>query len=132
MRPREQQVTESVVQAFASEFPSDVLLVRGGPPLDPDAQVPSDAPMLVVDYTFDWARGNTLSTKPPTVFAGFNFSFDASFTVPQVAPLKVSTKARKVAEIWKLKAGDMSREDYEQKIYDAMLDSAFDQLAGKS
>jgi hypothetical protein len=131
MRPREQRVAESVVQAFASEFPADVLLLHAGPPLDPDAPIPSTGPMLVVDYTFDWARGNSLSVKPPTVFAGMNFSFDASFAVPQAAPLKMSTKARKVAEIWKLKAGDMSREDYEQKIYDAMIDSAFDQLQKK-
>ncbi len=131
MRPREQRVAEAVVQAFASEFAADILLLHAGPPLDPDAPIPSTGPMLVVDYTFDWARGNSLSVKPPTVFAGMNFSFDASFAVPQAAPLKMSTKARKVAEIWKLKAGDMSREDYEQKIYDAMIDSAFDQLQKK-
>ena len=131
MRPREQRVAEALVQGLVSEFPADVLSLRAGPPLDPEAPVPSDAPTLVVDYTFDWARGNTLSTKPPTVFAGINFSFDASFNLPQGAPLKLSTKARKVAEIWKLKGGDMSREDYEQKIYDAMIDGAFDQLEKK-
>ncbi len=131
MRPREQHVAESVVQGFAAYFPADVLLLRAGAPLDPDAPVPNDAPALVVDYTFDWARGNTLNVKPPTVFAGFNFSFDASFNVPQAAPLKLSTKARKVAETWKIKAGDTPREDYEQKIYDAMIDGAFDQLDKK-
>ena len=131
MRPREQRVAASVVQGFASDFPADVLVLRAGPPLEPDAPAPTAAPLLVVDYTFDWARGNTLNVKPPTVFAGFNFSFDAAFNVPQAAPLKLSTKARKVAETWKIKAGDTPREDYEQKIYDAMIDGAFDQLDKK-
>jgi hypothetical protein len=131
MRVREKRVADSVVQGFAADFPADVLLVRAGPPLDPDAPVPTDVAALVVDYTYDWARGNTLCAKPPTVFAGFDFPFNATFIVPQGAPLKVSTKARKIAEIWKLKPGDMSREDYEQKIYDAMIDSAFDQLDKK-
>jgi hypothetical protein len=131
MRPREQGVTESLVKGFASEFPADVLSLHAGSPLDPDAPVPTDVPTLVVDYTFDWSHANTLSTKPPTVFAGFVFSFDSAFSLPEQPALKMPTKARRVAEIWKLKSGDMSREDYEQKVYDAMLDGAFDELDKK-
>jgi hypothetical protein len=69
--------------------------------------------------------------KPNTVFAGFNFTFDTIFALPDGAPLKFVIRASRGAEVWKIKAEGMTREDFEQKVYDAMLDGAFDHLDKK-
>ena len=69
--------------------------------------------------------------KPNTVFAGFNFTFDGSFALPEGAPLKILVKAWRGAEPWKFKGDGMTREDFQQKVYDAMIDAAFDQLDKK-
>jgi hypothetical protein len=131
MRPREERVAQSVAQAFASAFPSDMLDVRSGEPLAADAPVPTNMPTLVVEYAPEWAHANTLSMKPPTVFAGISLGFDASFMLPQGDPVKISTKASRGPELWKIKGGGMTREDFEQKVYDTMIDAAFDQLEKK-
>jgi hypothetical protein len=131
LRPREQKVAQDLVQGFAGEIPADVLTVSAGDPLDGDAQPP--APSLVVDYSPEWSQGSTtLSLKPLTIFAGLNFSFTTTFSVPDAGqPLVIKTKAWRSAELWKLKPEGMSREDYEQKVYDSMIDGAFDQLDKK-
>ncbi len=105
--------------------------MRAGEPLAADAPIPTNTPTLVVEYAAEWAHANTLSTRPPTLFAGINLGFDASFVLPQGDPLKISTKASRGPELWKIKGGGMTREDFEQKVYDTMIDAAFDQLEGK-
>jgi hypothetical protein len=131
LRPREERVAQSVVRRFEAAFPSDVLALHPGAPLDPDAPVPTATPTLAIEYTPEWSRGATASMKPNTVFAGVIFSFDAAFTLPEGAPLKTSAKVWRGAELWKLKSADLSREDFQQKVYDAMIDGAFDQLDKK-
>ena len=59
----------------------------------------------------------------------------SNFVMPQqaqAAPLKVTTRALRNPEAWRLHGTDtMSREVLEQKVYDAMFDGAFDQLDKK-
>jgi hypothetical protein len=131
MRQREQRVTADVVQRFASEIAPDVLVMRAGEPLAGDAPNPTAVPTLVVDYSPEWSHVNTTSLKPNTVFAGYNFAFDSSFLLPEGPPLDVKMKSWRGAEIWKIKDENMSREDFEQKVYDIMFDGAFDQLDKK-
>jgi hypothetical protein len=132
LRPREERVTAALVEAFAGAFPADILAVRAGDPLEADAPVPNATPTLVVDYEVDWARANSLSEHPLTIIAGLAFSFEPSFVLPQGAPLKVPVRSWRGPELWRVKGGDtMAREDYEQKVYDSMFDSAFDQLQKK-
>jgi hypothetical protein len=128
-RPREERVAQSIAQAFDAAFPSDVLALRSGEPLAPDAPLPAAA--LVVEYSTEWSHANAASFKPPTVFAGLNFTFDVSFVVPDVAPLKVQVKAWRGSDLWKYKSDGISREDFEQKVYDGMIDGAFDLLEKK-
>jgi hypothetical protein len=40
-------------------------------------------------------------------------------------------KSWRGAELWKQKDDGMSREDFQQKVYDGMFDGAFDQLDKK-
>ena len=132
LRPREQRVASALVEAFGGDFPADILAMRAGDSLDADAPVPSAVPTLVVDYVIDWSRANSLSEHPPTIIAGLLFSFDPNFVLPQGAPLKVPARSWRGPELWRVKGGDtMLREDYEQKVYDSMFDSAFDQLQKK-
>jgi len=131
MRTREQRVAADVVQGFAGEIPPDVLAVRAGEPLDAAAPNPTGVPTLVIDYSPEWSHVNTVSIKPNTLFAGFNFAFDASFVLPEGAPLQMKVKSWRGAELWKQKYDGMSREDFQQKVYDAMFDGAFDQLDKK-
>jgi hypothetical protein len=131
LRQREQRVAADVVQGFAGEIPPDVLAVRAGDPLAPDAPNPTTVPTLVVDYSPEWSHVNTVSTKPNTLFAGFNFAFEATFVLPEGAPLAMKVKSWRGAELWKIKDDGMSREDFEQKVYDSMFDGAFDQLSKK-
>jgi hypothetical protein len=131
MRQREQRVAQSLIEGFASAFPADVLLARAGDRIAPDAPIPGSPPMLVIEYTPEWSRANTTSLRQNTVFAGLAFVFDSTFAVPEGAPLKVSVKSWRGAELWKIKSEGLSREDYQQKVYDAMFDGAFDQLGKK-
>ena len=128
MRAREQRVADDVVKGFAAEIPADVLAVKAGEPLAADAPAPTTVPTLVVDYAPEWSHVNTVSTKPNTIFAGFNFAFDASFVVPEGAPLTLKVKSWRGAELWKMKDDGMTREEFQQKVYDAMFDGAFDAL----
>jgi hypothetical protein len=131
MRPREQRVATAVAQAFSDAFPPDMLAMRAGDPLDPDAPAPSSPPTLVVDYTADWSRANSLIEHPPTVLAGIIFAFDSAFAVADVTPLKIAARAWRPTEVWRIKGATMTREDYEQKAYDMTFDTAFDQLQKK-
>jgi hypothetical protein len=131
MRPREQRVATALAQAFSDAFPPDILSMRAGDPLDPDAPAPSGPPTLVVDYTADWSRANSLIEHPSTVIAGIIFTFDAAFAIADGAPLKIAARAWRPAETWRIKGATMTREDYEQKVYDMVFDTAFDQLQKK-
>jgi hypothetical protein len=131
MRPREERVAQSLAKALADAFPAEVLSVTAGPPLAPDAPLPG-VPAIVVDYTSEWSRANVACTRPPTVFAGLIFTFDSSFNLPDgTPPVKVTTRAWRGPELWKVKPGDLSREDYEKLVYDSMIDGAFDALDKK-
>jgi len=131
MRAREQRVAGDLVKGLAAEMPADVLALRPGDPLAADAPMPKDVPVLVVEYAPEWSHVNTVSTKPPTVFAGINFTFDVSFVVPEGAPLTIKTKSWRGAELWKLKGDGLERPEFEQQVYDSMFDGAFDQLSKK-
>jgi hypothetical protein len=131
LRPREQRVEQALSQAFAAAFPSDVLVLQPGEPLAADAPVPTKVPTLVIEYAPEWSHVNTATMKPNTVFAGYNFTFDSAFSLPEGAPLKVQVKAWRGAEVWKIKSDGMEREDFQQKVYDTMIDGAFDQLDKK-
>ncbi len=132
LRGREDRVAAALAQGFAADFPADILALRAAPGLAPDAPAPTATPELLVEYTYDWARGNILNEHPLTVFAGFIFTFDTSFTLAQGAPLKVSNRIWRGPEIWRVKGGaTMAREDYEQKVYDLLIDGGFDQLEKK-
>jgi hypothetical protein len=125
---REQRVAADIVQGFASEFPADVLAMKATDRLAPDAAMPAKVPTLVISYAPEWSHNNTLSLRPPTVFAGVNFTFDGEFVLPEGAPLPLKMRAWRGAELWKIKAEGMTREDFETKVYDSMIDGAFDQL----
>jgi hypothetical protein len=131
MRPREQRVATALAQAFSDAFPPDILSMHAGDPLDADAPSPTAVPTLVVDYTADWSRANSLIEHPPTVIAGFVFTFDSLFTIPDGAPLKIGARAWRAAEVWRIKGAQMTREDYEQKVYDMVFDTAFDLVQKK-
>jgi hypothetical protein len=131
LRPREERVAASLAKALADAFPAEVLAVQAAPSLAPDAPAPT-VPAIVVEYSPEWSRANTVSMKPNTVFAGLAFTFETTFSLPDATPpLKVTTKAWRGAELWKIKAGDMPREDFEKLVYDAMIDGAFDTLDKK-
>jgi hypothetical protein len=128
---REQKVQQDVVAGFASEFPADVLSMKAADRLAADAPLPTNVPTLVVSYAPEWSHVNTLSLRPPTVFSGINFAFDATFALPSGAPLTLKNKSWRGAELWKIKGDGMAREDFEQQVYDSMIDGAFDQLDKK-
>jgi hypothetical protein len=133
LHPREARVSKDLAEALAAAFPAEVLAVTAGATLAPDAQPPAGVPVLLVEYSPEWSKANTASTRPPTVFAGLAFTFESSFTLPDgSAPLKLTTKAWRGAELWKIHAPDgTAREDYEKMVYDAMIDGAFDTLEKK-
>jgi hypothetical protein len=127
MRPREQRVAQAVVDGFAAAFPADVLAVRAGEPLAADAPAPRGAPVLVVDYTAEWSNATTASTKPRTILVGILFNFDGHFLLPEGAPLQVPVRSWRGPELWKIK-GSVTLEDFHRRVYDAIIDRAFDDL----
>jgi hypothetical protein len=131
MRAREQRIAADVVHEFAAEIPSDVLVLRAGEPLAAEGADPTTPPTLVVEYSPEWSRLGTVSLKPPTLFVGINFTFDARFVLPEGAPLSLKVKSWRGAELWKIKDEGITREDFEQKVYDAMFDGAFEQVGKK-
>jgi hypothetical protein len=132
MRPREQRVAQSVADGFAADFPADVLAVHAGEPLAANAPTRAGTPALVIDYAAEWSNSTTASEKPRTIFAGIRFDFDARFLLPEGAPLQLSLKSWRGPELWKIKGGGgMAPEDYHRKMYDMMIDRAFDELQRK-
>lgn len=132
LRPNEQAVQDAIVKRFGDDFPADVLSVRAGDPLAPDAPSPTSVPALVIEYSPEWSHTNTTCPKPRTVFSSLSFTFDASFAVPDASPpLKVTVKAWRPAEPWRVKDPELSFEEFEQKVYGAMMSGAFDQLKRK-
>ncbi|MGH7270873.1 MAG: hypothetical protein ACREJ3_10630, partial [Polyangiaceae bacterium] len=132
LHPREQRVAEALAQSFATAFPPDVIDLHAGAPLDPDAPTPTTMPVLAIDYAPEWSRGDTACSKPSTVFAGLIFAFEGAFALPDGTPLKVSSTSWRGPEIWRMKRSDpLVREDFEQAVYDLMIDGAFDQLGAR-
>ncbi|HEV3191423.1 MAG TPA: hypothetical protein VGY54_13035 [Polyangiaceae bacterium] len=130
-RPREQRVAEAIAQGFATAFPADVLSIRAAEPLAADAPPPM-TPTLLVVYNAEWARAIAACPKPDTVFAGFIFAYNAAFSVVDgKPPMKIAVKAWRGPEAWKVRSEDRTRQEFEQKVYDAMIDGAFDQLQRK-
>jgi hypothetical protein len=133
MHPREQRVGADLVKGFSDAFPSDILLLKQGAAIDEGAPVPAaKEPLLLVDYLVEWSHVNNFSTKPPSVFAGLNFTFDTTFTLPEGAPYEVKVKSFRGPEPWKVRGDDYSREDFQQKVYDGMIDGAFDHFEKKA
>lgn len=132
LRLNERAFQDAIAKQFGDAFPADVLAVRAGDPLSADEPSPSAVPALVIEYSPEWSRGNTTCQKPRTVFSGLSFMFDASFSVPDAqAPLKATVKAWRAAEPWRVKDEDLSFEQFEQRVYGAMIAGAFDQLKRK-
>jgi hypothetical protein len=129
LRSREKRVAQDLVQTFSASFPSDIVSIRAADALAADAPAPATMPELVIDYSPEYSRSNAVSQKPNTVFANFNFSFDSTFTLPEGGPqYKSSTKLWRGAETWKIKGDTLTREEFQQQVYDAMIDGAFDTL----
>ncbi len=128
---RETQVAGAITSAVTEAFSPDVLTMRAGEPLAPDAPPATSVPTLVIEYAPEWSRGNTACTKPNTVFAGLIFAFNVAFALPEGPPLKIGVKAWRGAAVWKTKPDGLSREDFEQKVYDSMIDGVFEQLEKK-
>jgi hypothetical protein len=132
MRPREARVGDALAKRFSDSFPADILALQQGAPIDEGAAIPAATkPTIVVDYVAEWSKLNTVSTKPSSVFAGVNFAFDSTFNLPDGNPYDLKTKAYRSPEPWKIKAQDLSREDFQKKVYDGIIDGAFDQLDKK-
>ena len=105
-----------------------------GDPRPPTRRCPASVPVARSSSTRPSGRSaNTASSSRPRSSPGLAFTFESSFVLPDgSAPLKLTTKAWRGAELWKIKAPDgTAREDYEKKVYDAMIDGAFDTLAKK-
>ena len=126
MRPREQRVAQALVDGFAAAFPPDVLSLHAGEPLAPDAAVPTGAPILVLDYSIEWTTAMSANAKPRTIFAGMRVDFDGRFSLPEGAPLVLSHKSWRNPEIWKVH-GAATLEEFMRKVYDLMIDRAFDE-----
>ena len=62
------------------------------------------------------------------MFVGLSFEFAATFSTPDGPPWKATVKTWRAAESWKIKGQGLSLEDFEEKVYGAMVDGAFDQL----
>ena len=132
MRPREQRVGADLVKGFADAFPADVLALEVASPIDEGAPVPpATGPALLVDYVVEWSHVPAVSTKPPTVFEGMSFTYEVTFSLPEGAPYQTKAKSLRNAEPWKQKPEGLSREDFQQKVYDGMIDGAFDHLEKK-
>jgi hypothetical protein len=131
LRQNEEGVELAIVKQFADAFPADLLAVRASSPLAGDEPTPRSIPELVIEFAPEWSRGTTTCPKPPTVFAGLSFQFNATFALPAGAPWTVTVKSWRVAESWKIKAQGLTLEDFEQKVYGSMLGGAFDQLRKK-
>jgi hypothetical protein len=137
MHAREQRVAADLVKSFADAFPADILAIKAGAPVDEGAPVPpAKEPTLLVDYVVEWSHVNNLSTKPASVFAGMNFTFDATFTLPAGEPAgppwEVKVKSFRGPEPWKVKGDTMTREEFQQKVYDGIIDGAFDHFEKKA
>jgi hypothetical protein len=133
LHSREDRVAKDLAQALSDAFPAEVLAFQSGPTLAPDAQPPNSEPVVLIEYSPEWSRANTACMKPNTVFAGLAFTFETTATLPDgTPPLKLTTKAWRAAELWKIHAPDgTSREDFEKLVYDSMVDGAFDTLDKK-
>jgi hypothetical protein len=130
--PRQKLVAQALSASFTEAFASDVLFVRPVEPLAPDAAAPPEPPALVVSYAPEWSHATTPCVKPDTVFVGLIFAFDGTVTVPDgKPPLKLTVKSWRGSESWKVKPEGRTREEFEQKVYDGMIDGAFEQLAKK-
>ncbi len=129
MRSRERRVDDDIAKRFGDSFPGDILSMHPGEALATDAPLPSAVPTLVVDYSPEWGHSTQVSNKPHTVFGNLNFTFDSTFVVPDGgSALKISTHAWRGAETWRLKGEGLTREEYQQQIYDSMIDGAFDHV----
>jgi hypothetical protein len=130
MRSREQSVAQSLVEGFAAAFPADVLSMHAGEPLAATAAPPPGVPALVIDYAAEWSNALSANDKPRTLLAAIRFDFDVRFVLPEGAPLHVSVKSGHGPEPWRIK-GAMSLHDYHTRIYDMVIDRAFDELQKK-
>jgi hypothetical protein len=132
LAPRQQRIAQAVSATFTEAFQSDVLFVRPVEPLAPDASAPAGVPSLVVSYAPEWSHATTPCVKPDTVFVGLIFAFDATVVVPDgKPPLKLAVKSWRGSESWKVKPEGRTREEFQQKVYDGMIDGAFEQLLRK-
>jgi hypothetical protein len=121
-----------VTRAFARQFPDGLLSPRTGDRPAASASSGTRRPTLVITYAPEWAFTTTVSTNPDTVFPGLNFTFDAVFALPQGPRLAIRSQTLRAPEPWKTRVeAGQSREDYERRVYDAMIDDAFDRLEKK-
>jgi len=132
MKAQEDRVARDWIRALGREFSPDVLSARQGAPLHAGASAPTTAPTLVVRYAPEWAFTTTASSRPDSVFAGLRFDFRVAFVVPGGARLAFESEICRAPEPWRiaLDAGQ-SRASFEQRVYDASIDAAFEALEEK-
>ena len=128
MTLREQHLALRIEQGVERHFPSDVLAAHLGERMPVDAPAPT-RPTLVIAYAPEWAYTTTSCSRPQTVFPGLSFPFRVTLVVPGGAPLAIQKQVWRIPELWRVTPEpDESREHYEQRVYDRMIDGAFEQL----
>jgi hypothetical protein len=128
MKPREDDLSLTLVDRFNSSFPPDVAKMKVGADL-PDGDLPKlTVPTLVIDYAIEWSRTQAYSVKPRGLFAGINMPFDISLYVPDgKAPLKVSFTSWRTPDMWKNRdQANGTPGDFAAIIYGQMADASFD------
>ncbi len=132
MEDHEQRVAHDFAQAFAHDFAPDLLLVRPGDRLPAGEAAPANVPTLIISYAPEWAFATEPSDYPDTVFASLRFAFEATLVSPRGSRLTIESQTCRAAQAWRVRIqrGE-SRDHYEQRVYDAMVDDAFIQLANK-
>jgi hypothetical protein len=128
MKLREQRLAAHIERAVARHVPPDVLSARPGKRIAAGAPAPA-LPTLVIAYTPSWAFTTTACARPDTVFPGLSVPFEVTLLIPGGPPLAIHEQVWRIPEPWRvtLEPGE-SREHYEQRVYDRMIDGAFEEL----
>jgi hypothetical protein len=128
--PREAQLAAALASRFNQAFAPEILNITPGPSLDdPEAAFPPPvAPTLFIEDGADWTGGQATSTNPRGVFLSIGFQFNASFQIPDdPKPRPFKTTVYKGPDL----ADGKGEDKPEEKIYEGMAKSAYDQFAKK-
>lgn len=128
MKPREDDLAQTIVDRFNSAFPPDVAKMKVGADL-PDGDLPKlTAPTLVIDYAVEWSRTQAYTQRPRGLFAGINMPFEVSFHVPDgKPPMKVSFTSWRTPDAWGLRdQANGAPGDFAAAVYAQMTNASFD------